>query len=95
MASSFTRRNGRFKQILATMIHVDNQGCITLTHNPVNHSRTKHIDIRHHFVCEHVASKEVNLRYMSTKDMLADMFTKQLPHKAFKQFHDALGVGEH
>ena len=84
-----------FKQILATTIHVNNQGCIALAHNPVNHSRAKHIDIRHHFICEHVASKEVNLRYVSTKDMLADMFTKQLPCKAFEQFCDTLGVGEH
>jgi len=84
-----------FKQILATTIHIDNQGCIVLTHNPVNHSCTKHIDIRHHFIREHVASKEVNLCYVSTKDMLADMFTKQLLREAFEWFRDALRVGEH
>ena len=84
-----------FKQISATTIHVDNQGCIALAHNPVNHSRVKHIDIRHHFIRERVASKEVNLRYVSTKDMLADMFTKQLLREAFERFRDILGVGEH
>ena len=55
----------------------------------------KHIDIQHHFIHEFIASKEVNLRYVSTKDMLADMFTKQLPREAFEQFRDILGVGEH
>ena len=84
-----------FKQISATTIHVDNQGCIALAHNPVNHSHVKHINIRHHFIRERVASKEVNLRYVSTKDMLANMFTKQLLREAFERFRDILGVGEH
>jgi len=43
-----------FPQISATIIFADNQGCIALTRNPVNHSRAKHIDIRHHFIREHV-----------------------------------------
>ena len=66
-----------------------------LAHNPVNHSRAKHTDIRHHFIRERVTSKEVSLHYVSTKDMLADIFTKQLPRDAFEKFRDALGVGEH
>ena len=84
-----------FKQVSATTIHVDNQGCIALVHNPVNHLRVKHIDIRHHFIQECIASKEVSLHYVSTKDMLADIFTKQLPRDTFEKFCDTLGVGEH
>lgn len=82
-----------FKQVLATIIHGDNQGCIALSHNPVAHSRAKHIDIRHHFLRERIVTSEIDLRYCSTKDMLADIFTKQLPHDTFERFRSTLGVG--
>ena len=83
-----------FPQVQATTIHADNQGCIALSRGTVTHSRAKHIDIRHHFLRERVASSEVNLLYCSTKDMLADILTKQLPREAFERFRLALGVGE-
>ena len=79
----------------ATTIHVDNQACIALAYNPVNHSRAKHIDICHHFIQEQVASKEVQLQHCPTKNMLADILTKQLPRDAFEKFRAALGVGEY
>ena len=84
-----------FPPTQATTIHADNQACIALAHNPVNHSRAKHIDIRHHFIRERVANKEINLQHCSTKDMLADILTKQLPRDAFEKFRAALGVGEY
>lgn len=83
-----------FKQVTATLIHADNQGCIALARNPIAHSRAKHIDIRHHFIRERIQSSEIRLEYCSTKDMLADIFTKQLPREAFEKFRLALGVGE-
>ncbi len=82
-----------FAQTTATVIHADNQGAIALSHNPVGHSRAKHIDIRHHFIRERIQNKEIELEYCSTKDMLADIFTKQLPREAFEKFRTALGVG--
>ena len=84
-----------FPPTQATTIHADNQACITLARNPVAHSRAKHIDVQHHFIRERIANKEVDLRYCSTKDMLADIFTKQLPCDAFEKFRAALGVGEY
>ncbi|KAG5728177.1 hypothetical protein E4T56_gene19310 [Termitomyces sp. T112] len=81
-----------YPQLHATVIHADNQGCIALARNPVAHSRAKHIDIRHHFLRERDETKEIELRYCSTKDMLADIFTKSLPREAFEKFRDALGV---
>ena len=77
---------------MATMIHADNQGCIALANNPVSHSRAKHIDIRHHFIRERIERREIRLNYVSTKDMLADVFTKALPYEAFKRFRNLLGV---
>ena len=73
-----------FPPTTATVIFADNQGCIALANNPVSHSCAKHIDIRHHFILE--------LKYVSTKDMLADVFTKALPRETFKKFHTLLGV---
>ncbi len=50
-----------FAQTTATVIHADNQGAIALSHNPVGHSRAKHIDIRHHFIRERIQNKEIEL----------------------------------
>ncbi len=54
------------------------QGTIELTKNFKNHSRTKHIDIRYHFVKERVQSNEIVLAYCQTSKMIADMITKSL-----------------
>jgi hypothetical protein len=83
-----------FPQVSATTLHADNLGCIALTNDTVTHSRAKHIDIRHHFIHERVTNSEINLQYVSTKEMLADILTKQLPRKAFERYRKALGVGE-
>jgi hypothetical protein len=63
----------------STVLFEDNQACILLSRNPQLHSRTKHIQIRYHFIREKVSSKEITLQYISTKDQLADMFKKSLP----------------
>jgi len=78
--------------ITATIIHADNQGCIALANNPVSYSHAKHIDIQHHFIQECIEHCEITLNYVSTKDMLADIFTKALSHEAFKRFRTLLGV---
>lgn len=67
-----------FEQREPTVIYEDNQGCIALSDNPVYHRRTKHIDIRYHFIRERVASKEIELKYVPTKHQLADLLTKGL-----------------
>jgi hypothetical protein len=82
-----------FPPTTATTIHADNQACIALARNPVAHSRAKHIDIHHHFIRKRVTNHEIDLKYCSTKHMLADIFTKQLPRDAFEKFRIALGVG--
>ena len=84
-----------FTQVKATMIHGDNKGCIALLHGTVSHTCAKHIDIWHHFIRERIKNSEIDLIYCSTKDMIADMFTKQLLCKAFEKFCKALGVGEY
>jgi hypothetical protein len=68
---------------------------IALTNGTVTHSHAKHIDIHHHFIRKRVAlNSEIDLQYVSTKEMLADILTKQLPCEAFERYRKALGVGE-
>ena len=62
----------------ATIIFQDNQGCIALAKNPVYHARTKHIDIKFHFLREKVLDEVIALEYKPTEEMIADGFTKAL-----------------
>jgi hypothetical protein len=66
-------------QTLPILIHCDNQSAIALTENPKFHARTKHIEIRHHFIREHVEKSEVKIQYCPTEKMVADVLTKALP----------------
>jgi len=73
-------------------IYNDNQGSQKLAKNPVYHWRTKHIDVKHHFVREAVENNFVDLRYMPTKEMPADILTKGMPASAHRSCVMALGV---
>jgi hypothetical protein len=67
-----------YKQNDATTIYEDNQGCIAMTKNPVNHKKSKHISIKFHFIREKVESGEVALQYIPSERQLADIMTKGL-----------------
>jgi hypothetical protein len=71
---------------------VDNQSAIEILKNNNKHSRAKHIDIRYHFIRNYVQSGQVKLVYCSTKDMLADIFTKPLRKKLFQRLRYRLGI---
>jgi hypothetical protein len=62
----------------ATILLSDNQSSIALACNPIHHACTKHIDIQHHFIQEHIESGKVDLCYVSTHDQVADILTKPL-----------------
>ena len=62
-----------YMQDQPTVIFEDNQGCIAMSANPVFHKRTKHIDIRYHFIRERITSGDVELRYVATEYQLADL----------------------
>ena len=74
------------------VIYEDNQGAIELTKNAKYHSRTKHIDISHHFVRERVMSKEIIVKYCPTEEMVADIMTKGLAKPSFQKLRKLLGV---
>ncbi|CAJ2652499.1 unnamed protein product [Trifolium pratense] len=71
------------KQVGATVIQVDNKSTIELAKNHVNHERIKHIDVRFHFIREHLKEGSVELRHVASKDQAADIFTKPLSKEIF------------
>ena len=75
-----------------TPLHIDNHAANLLTQNPVNHSATKHIDIRYHFIWECIADGSIDLRLIGTKDMTADILTKSLACIKHKRFCLMLGM---
>jgi hypothetical protein len=74
------------------ILHGDNQGSLTLAKNPVYHTRTKHIDIQHHFVCEKVTNGTIALKYIPTKEMVANAMTKSLPRNDHNKFALLMGL---
>jgi hypothetical protein len=74
------------------IINCDNTSVINITKNPVQHSRTKHIDIRHHFLSDLVESEVVSLSFISTENQLADILTKPLDGRRFESLRKAIGV---
>lgn len=75
-----------------TTIHGDNQGSLNLAHNPVYHGRTKHIEVRHHFIREKILSGEVSVDYVPTNEQLADILTKALGRTTFERLRGQLGL---
>ena len=75
-----------------TLLYVDNLGSIDLAHNPENHNRTKHIDVRYHYIRQLVENREIELRWIETGRMLADTLTKPLGSVKFSEFRAQMGV---
>lgn len=73
-------------------VYCDNQSTIDISKNPVQHSLTKHIDIRHHFIRELVEEKIFVLDKVSTEHQLADIFTKPLEPNSFESLRKSLGI---
>ena len=70
----------------------DNQGSIFIASNPVQERRTKHIDIRYHYIRSCVEEEKVDLYFIDGVYNPADMFTKNLGHEKFLRFRDHLGL---
>jgi hypothetical protein len=70
----------------------DNESAIRLAENPVEHSRTKHIDIWHHFLWDHQQKGDIEVYHICTENQLADIFTKPLDEKRFCKLRSELNV---
>lgn len=75
----------------AVSIRCDNTSAINFTKNPILHSRTKHIQVRNHFIIDHVEKGECVLEFVILSNQLAYIFTKPLPSKNF--FFIRIGIG--
>ena len=73
-------------------IYCDNTSAINISKNPVQHSRIKHIEIRHYFIRELVEDDTLTFEFIHTDDQKADLFTKPLDSKYFKFFRLNIGV---
>ena len=73
-------------------IKCDNTSAINLSKNPILHSRAKHIDIRHHFLRDHIKRGEIALDFVSIEFQLADIFTKPLNDERFSFIRRELGM---
>ena len=77
-----------------TTIFEDNQSAIAMTKNPQFHGRSKHIDIKYHFIREQVNSGNVTLKYCPTSEMIADMLTKGLSREQYCKLRKKAGIVE-
>ena len=70
----------------------DNQSAIKISLNPVQHSKTKHIDIRHHFIREHIKLGDIEVYFIHTEEQLADICTKPLDEARFRELRHELNI---
>jgi histone deacetylase 1/2 len=72
------------------IVYIDNQSAMKIAQHDVDHTRTKHIDIKYHFIRDEIREKKICLQWISTQKQIADIFTKGLSHETFRHFRDML-----
>jgi hypothetical protein len=79
-----------------TLNHVpllcDNESAIKIAYNPFWHSRTKHINIQHHFLRDHAIKGDIIISHVRTNEQLADIFTKPLNERRFQELRNELNI---
>jgi hypothetical protein len=78
-----------------TTIHCDNQSCVKLCENPMFHDRSKHIEIKYHYIIDMVQRKVVHVWYLPAHEQIAYIFTKLLGKTKFEYFHETWPGGEY
>ena len=81
-----------FKFNIPITIYEDNQACIAIAWNPESSNRSKHIDIRYHFIRERIKKGIINLQYCPTNEMKPDLLTKALEAPAFIKIRKLMNV---
>jgi uncharacterized beta-barrel protein YwiB (DUF1934 family) len=70
----------------------DNESAIKIAYNPVLHGKTKHIEIRNHFIRDHTARGDIVLSFIGIKEQLVDIFTKPLDEQRFIELRYELNI---
>jgi hypothetical protein len=70
----------------------DNTSAISVAKNLVFHKRMKHLEVRHHFLRDHVEKRDIEMRYIDTERQLADIFTKPFDASRFTALRGGIGV---
>ena len=78
----------------STIIHCNNQSCIKLSENSMVRDRSKHIEMKYHFIRDLVQRGALKLQYIRTEEQIADILTKPLTASKFVYFRDKLGMAE-
>ncbi|GAB2281827.1 hypothetical protein Dimus_039497 [Dionaea muscipula] len=73
-------------------LYCDNEAAIAIAHNPVQHDRTKHVEVDRHFIKEKLDRRDVSLPFVKSSDQLADVLTKTVPSRDFSSSIDKLGM---
>src|ERR1700732_5303869 len=73
-------------------VYCDNTSAINLSKNPIQHSRSKHIEVRHHFIRDHSSKGDIDIIFVPSEDELADIFTKPLIEETFTRLRRELGL---
>ena len=71
---------------LPIKLYCDNKAAISISHNPVQHDKTKHIEVDKHFIKEKIEKGIICMTYIPTREQLADIFTKGLQKSSFEDF---------
>jgi len=75
-----------------TLVYGDNLDALAIAENLCYHKKTKHFDIKHHYICEQISNKTMVTEYLPTAKMTTDMLTKALPKKAHDIHMKSLGM---
>jgi hypothetical protein len=73
-------------------LQCDNESAIKIAYNPYEHSRTKHIDIQHHFLRDHAIKGDIVISPVGTNDQLANIFIKPLDEQRFHELRSELSI---
>lgn len=79
-------------KVYPVVIYIDNKSAIDLAKNPFFHGRSKHIDIRYHFIRECVERREIVIKHVSTREQRADVLTKAMTAEKFEKMRSLLGI---
>lgn len=89
--SNFVKKHG-IDVLSKITVFNDNQSGGKLVENPVFHSRTKHVDIKHHFIRQAIIAYAINIKFLPTEEMTADALTKPLSGLKLENYVRGLGL---